>query len=367
MANIPYFFLPPYLFYAIISTIMKKFSFLIHPRDISDVKRPIPWAKYFPNLFVDKAISILPKRLSVYPWKSFDVYGKTEGWIIVVFLTGEQMITLPRRYVQDRILEATLLAQNKLGAELVGLGAYTAPLTDGGHWLVKQSSVKINITHGDSFSTAIAAEGIRKIAHDFHINLKEKKIAIVGAYGLIGSALTTILAKECGTLQLIGRNEIKLARLKKSLGDPIHVVSSTDITTIIDSDIVVTSTSHPGSLLKPQLLKKNAIVYDIAQPQNVTKEVCQQRPDIVRIDGCYASIPNIELGAEMGPPAGATFSCLAETIMQALDDDHQNYVGEIEQANVNKTIERQRKYGFYHAPFTNFSEKLDLTGTIYSS
>jgi fatty aldehyde-generating acyl-ACP reductase len=340
---------------------MKKFAFLIHPRDITDVKRPIPWAKYFPNLLVDKAISILPKKLSVYSWKSFDVYGKAEGWIIVVFLTGQQMVTLPRQYVQDRILEATLLAQDKLGAELVGLGAYTAPLTDAGRWLVRQNSVKINITHGDSFSTAIAVEGIRKIANDLYLNLKSQKLAIVGAYGLIGSALTAILAKECGSLQLVGRNEIKLAKLKKELGAPNHLSLSTDIATIKDSDIIVTATSYPGSLLQPQHLKKNAIVYDIAQPINVSKEVCLQRPDIIRIDGCYAKIPGIKLGVDMGPPAGATFSCLAETILQALANDHHNYVGEIEPIHVNKTIEWQKEYGFDHADFTNFSDRIDLS------
>ncbi len=270
------------------------------------------------------------------------------------------MVTLPRRYVQDRILEATLLAQNQLGAELVGLGAYTAPLTDAGRWLVRQDSVKINITHGDSFSTAIAAEGVRKISQQLGLGLRTQKVAIIGAYGLIGSALSKILAQECGAMLLVGRNQIKLERLKNELACCGNVSLSTEIASIKDSDIVVTSTSHPGSLLRPEHLKKNAVVYDIAQPINVTEEVCRQRPDIIRIDGCYAKIPSINLGVEMGPPNGATFSCLAETIMQALDNDHSNYVGEIDLANVEKTIKREKKYGFYHAEFTNFSKPIDL-------
>lgn len=338
---------------------MKKFAFLIHPRDISDVVRPIPWAKYFPDWLVANVIKHLPKKFDVYPWGSFDVYGKAEGWIIVVFLTGEQMVSLPRKYVQERILEAVLYAQDKLGASIVGLGAYTAPITDAGKWLVKQDRVRINVTHGDSFSVAIAAEGVRKIVSYLNLDYKKIEVSIVGAYGLIGKALAKLLLSECGSLLLIGRREAKLEKLKREL-DEGHVNISTNISDIANSDIIITATSHPGSLMKPDYLKNGAIIYDIAQPINVLPEVCKVRPDIIRMDGCYAKIPGIRLKVDMGPPKGVTFSCLAETIMQALEDDAEDHVGEIDIAHVQKTIEWQKKYGFEHADFTNFSESIPL-------
>jgi fatty aldehyde-generating acyl-ACP reductase len=336
---------------------MKKFAFLIHPRDIFDVYRPLPWARIIPPSLLTKLIGAIPKNLNVHHWGGFDVYGKAEGHINIVFLTGEQMVSLPRKYVQERILEAVLLAQDKFGAEVVGLGAYTAPLTDAGKWLIRQPNVKVAITHGDSFSVAIAYQGVLKLASKFKVNLRESKVAIVGSYGLIGEALTKLLIKECRSLILIGRRPFKLEAQKKSL-ESEQVSISTDISEVAGADIIVTSTSYPGSLLKSDYLRKGVIIYDIAQPINVEPNVCKARPDIIRIDGCYAMIPGIDLKYDMGPPKGATFSCLAETIMQSLENDMTNHVGEIDLSHVKKTIEWQKKYGFEHAQFTNYSRPL---------
>lgn len=336
---------------------MKEFAFLIHPRDIYDVSRPMPLAKFLPKKLVAKIIKSLPKKLDVYPWVNFDVYGKAKGWIIVVFLTGEQMVTLPRNYVQERILEATLFAQNKLGVSLVGLGAYTAPISDAGRWLVRQKNVKVSITHGDSFSVAVAYEGIQKIASKLGINLKEKEIAVVGAYGLIGKPLSKMLLPLCRSLVLIGRRENKLAGLKDELGSAGAKISA-NIEDINTADIVVTATSYPGSLIKAEYLKKKAIIYDIAQPINVVPRVCLERPDIIRVDGCYSKIPGIDLKIDMGPPKGTTFSCLAETIMQCLENDHNNHIGEIELEHIQKTMFWQKKYGFEHAELTNFGQPI---------
>jgi len=108
-------------------------------------------------------------------------------------------------------------------------------------------------------------------------------------------------------------------------------------------------------LLGPEHLKKNAIIYDIAQPINVSPEVCEKRKDILRVDGCYIKLPEIDLGINMGPPKGVTFSCLAETTLQALENDNDHHVGEISIEHVYKTMFWAQKHNFKHAPLTNFS------------
>jgi len=129
---------------------------------------------------------------------------------------------------------------------------------------------------------------------------------------------------------------------------------------MVHSDIVIAATSYPGSLIRSGHLKKGAIVYDIAQPINLSPAVCLERPDILRIDGCYTKIPNIDLKIEMGPPSGTTFSCLAETIMQTLEDEDGHHVGEIDIVHVEKTIVWKKKYGFEHAEFTNFGNPVPI-------
>ncbi|MEK7122032.1 MAG: shikimate dehydrogenase, partial [Patescibacteria group bacterium] len=118
-------------------------------------------------------------------------------------------------------------------------------------------------------------------------------------------------------------------------------------------------TNHPKSLLFPEHLKKNAVVYDVAQPMNLSSEVLQKRPDILRVDGCYVNIPNIDLRFDMGPPPGKTFACLAETILQALEGEIGHHIGEIDLDYLEKMKEIGKKYNFNHADFTCFSKPID--------
>lgn len=338
---------------------MKKFAFLVHPRGISDMYRPLPWLKYVPSGLTDSTIRRLKGRLGFIVWSKFNVFDRASGWIIFISLTGEQIMSLSRNYVQQRMLDAVLYAQNELGVSLVGLGAYTAPITDAGRWLVRQKEVKVNITHGDAYSVAVAVDGVEKLSKKLNKPLSENVLGIVGAYGLIGKCLSRIFAKKCKKLYLIGRNKVKLEMLAQTLpmGNS-EIIQSLFLNDVINCDFIITATSYSKALIQPNQLKKGAVIYDIAQPINVDPSVIEKRPDIIRVDGCYAKIPGIELGIEMGPPKGATFSCLTETIMQALEGDNNNYIGDIKDEHIERTSLWAKKYGFTHADFSNFSGPL---------
>ena len=62
----------------------------------------------------------------------------------------------------------------------------------------------------------------------------------------------------------------------------------------------------------------------------------------------------------MGTPQGTTFSCLAETILQALEDDKESHVGEISLGFVKEVRYRAEKYGFSHAEFTCFGKPIPI-------
>ncbi len=337
---------------------MKKFVFLIHPRDTSDVARRFWATRFFPDKLVEAVIKRLDGRTGFTICSRFKVFGKTEGYIIAILLTGRQMMTLPRKLVQQRILEAVLFAQDKLGVELIGLGALIASTTARGRWIIRQPEVQVGITHGDSYAVAVTEEGIEKIISLCRFKQEEAKIAIVGAYGIIGEAITKVLAQKGYRLILVGRNRNKLAGLKEELGNGNNILTSIELEDIYDADIVVTATSHPGSLIRPEYLKQGAVVYDIAQPANTSLSLVKERPDIVKVDGAYVGIDGIKLGFDMGPPPKTTFACLAETIMEALEEKNSDHVGKIDLLHVEKTKQWARKYKFFHAPFSCFSKPI---------
>ena len=346
---------------------MKKFAFLIHPRDASDVARRWLITRFLPEKLVEGIGQRLKGRLGFTICSKFGVEKlnkKVEGYILGVFLNGKQMLTLPRKIVRQRILDIILFAQNKLGVEIVGLGSLITSVTEGGEWLVQQPEVKAILTHGDSYATAVAEEGIEKILDICKLAPQNAKIAVVGAYGLIGREIVKFLAEKGYSLILIEKTEEKVNLIKEKLKE-INLENrffsaSTDLENILPADLVITTTSHPSSLIKSEHLKKRAIIYDVAQPMNVSPKLIEERPDIIKIDGGYVDIDGIDLKFDMGPPEGATFACLTETMMMALEGEKDYHVGEIDEDYMKKTKEWAKKYGFFHAPFTCFGKPISI-------
>ncbi|PIU75391.1 MAG: hypothetical protein COS76_01020 [Candidatus Portnoybacteria bacterium CG06_land_8_20_14_3_00_39_12] len=350
---------------------MKRFVFLIHPREIIDFGRRVG---RMIGIGENLGMRIIPKRPSEWLIKHlhgrlgftvcsyFDVFGKAEGIIIAVLLTGKQMVSLPLPFVRQRILDAVLYAQDHMGVEGIGLGAYTAPLTSAGRWLANHPAVDIWITHGDSYAAILALDGIKKVADLKNLDLKTAKIAIVGAYGLIGEALSETLIKKselCDRLTLIGRKKERFGRLLRKVGGSLNGTKISDnLFDAREADLIIAATTGETAILKSEHLKRGAIVYDISQPINLQFDVCAERSDITRVDGTYAQINGIKLNFEMGPPKGVTFACLVETIMQTLVGDKHHHVGHIELEHMKRTAEWAQQFGFSHAPLTNFSQPL---------
>lgn len=358
----------------------KKFAFMIHPREISDWYRRMgnmfglseeAGMKYLPKVFPSGLATWMMPKLSgrmgyTVCSKFFDVFSEAEGYIIAVLLTGQQMADISttndgRKYVRNRILDAIVFAQDKLGCERIGLGAYTAPFTNNGLAVVEDKRIHCAITHGDGLSAATVIPAVQKCSAMRGLNINNATIAVVGAYGLVGRAASLLLA-DLGPekMLLTGPNLTKLQRVKTELfRSEAHLVEVfTDNSVIREADIVVLATTAPTSIVTPGMLKANAIVIDMAQPLNMSPEVCAARPDVLRVDGGYMDIPGVDLGFEMGPPSGTSFGCLTETMVSTLIGDTANHVGPINVHFAKFIMSEANKVGFHLAPLTNFSRPL---------
>jgi len=338
---------------------MKKFAFLIHARKTADITRRFALAQFVPDKWIDGIIQGLTGRMGFTICSQFDVFGEAKGYLIGIILTGKQMMKLPLTTVRKRIMDCVLFAQDDLGVDVIGLGALIPPRTGAGQWIVDNPGVRVGITHGDHYTVAVSVEGIEKLIDSNGCDPKKEKIAVVGAYGLIGEALSKILARKGYRLMLAGTNIKKLKDLRAKLEGSADISISTDLMSIREAALIVTATSHPGSLIRPDHLREGASIYDIAQPVNASPELLKVRPDVTRIDGGYVNINGINLGFRMGPPRGATFACLAETIMQTLANDTKHHVGSIDLSHVKEAAEWSKEYGFSHAPFSCFSKPIE--------
>lgn len=307
------------------------------------------------HLRVEDEIHQLPKswirgNLAVSP--ELDFKG-AKGYITGLTLTARQMVELPREVVRRHILGAAVFVQNELEVDLIQLGAFTTSVTDGGVWVTKQKEYRGYVNHGDSYTAAVACQATRKILERFKKKPSNQILAIVGAYGVIGEAVSKLLVPEFRHSILIGRRQEKFTEIEKNVTGNFE--TTTELKTR-DADVIVTATSHPTSLLQSEHLKKHAIVIDVSQPPNLSSTVCQQRSDVCRIDGGLVDFP-IKIVIP-GMPVGKNFACIVEVIMQALENERKNHVGSIDLVHLHTTEKWAKKYGFTLNELTNFGNPL---------
>jgi fatty aldehyde-generating acyl-ACP reductase len=276
------------------------------------------------------------------------------GYITGVTLNAKQIMNLPVDIVRKTILDAALYLQDELDVNLIQLGALTTSVTSGGQWVVEQKEYKGFVNHGDSYTAAVTCQVVKKALKMLHRNPTDQTISIVGAYGIIGEAVSKILVPQFAHSILIGRREDKLVELKKKLNGDFEI--TVDLKTK-DADIIITATSHPTDLLNSEHIRKDAIIIDVSLPPNLTIDVCQKRPDIYRIDGGYVDFPTKTLIP--GMPIGKNFACIVEVIMQTIENEKKNHVGSIELNHLIKTEKWGEKYGFKLNELTNFGKPIN--------
>ena len=263
------------------------------------------------------------------------------------------MMEFPREMVRKHILDAALLLQNELGVDVIQLGALTTSVTDGGVWVVKQRKYRGYVNHGDSYTAAVTCQATLKALTLFQKNPSDQVLAIIGAYGVIGEAVSKILVPQFRHAILIGRRQEKFKKLEENVEGDFE--TTVELKTN-EADIIVTATSHPTALLQSEHLKKNAIVVDVSQPPNLSSVICKQRSDVCRIDGGLVDFP-IKIIIP-GMPKGKNFACFVEVIMQALENERENHVGSINLTHLRKTEKWAEKYGFTLNELTNFGKAL---------
>ncbi|MBN1874020.1 MAG: shikimate dehydrogenase [Anaerolineae bacterium] len=344
---------------------MDSFAFIIHPIDPKrDVTRKYP---VLGKILPEPTIHFLsrfwpPVRLShVTGARSMGTGKEIEGWLIAVPYTTQRMLTLPAKEVYRKIIAAGRLAES-LGAKILGLGAYTSVIGDGGRTIA--NALDIAVTSGDSYTAAISVYATQKAARLMEIDLAQSVVAVVGAGGAIGQAVSQLLAPSIGRMILIGRQRESL----ELVVDKVHamgcadVVISEDVSTISTAEVVLTVTSSGGNLIQPEMLRRGAVVCDVSRPRDVSWQVSRARDDVLVIDGGLVRVPGkIHFGFDYGLPADLTYGCFAETMTLAFEGLFEDYsVGkDLSLEKVRQIDALATHHGFELAALRSFEKKLD--------
>ena len=182
---------------------MTPFAFVLHPISAKDVARKYRFARVLPDPIVEAIISHIPaQEISKITGVQSPTGARTEGWFVGCTLTTRQFIDGKERKALAKVIESARLAQ-ELGAKIVGLGAFTAVVGDGGRQVA--DALDIGVTTGNSYTVATAVQGALRGAEVMGIEPGEATAAILGATGSIGRICAHLLADHVERIVLIGR------------------------------------------------------------------------------------------------------------------------------------------------------------------
>jgi fatty aldehyde-generating acyl-ACP reductase len=343
---------------------MQKFAFVIHPISVRrDISRKYPIARFFPEPLVAGAIRHMsPKLVShITGIRSEGTGAELEGWFIVCPLTPHQLVTMPPDVVYKKLIQCGKMAED-LGAGIMGLGALTSVVGDGGITIAK--SLNLAVTTGNSYTVATAVEGAKRGAEIMGTPFCEARVAIVGAAGSIGRTCALMLAPDVHSVALVGRNIEKLepvraevAALNTNVTVTNHVAEG-----LRDADVIITVTSAVDAVILPEHLKRGAVVCDVARPRDVSVRVAKERDDVLVIEGGVVAIPgDVDFHFDFGFPAKTAYACMSETMMLALDGRYESFTlgKEVSVAQAQETQRLARKHGFRLAGFRSFEREVD--------
>ena len=343
---------------------MDSFAFIIHPIDPKrDVSRKFPFlGKVLSERQIDFFSTFFPPvYISEIEGIASQATGKTiKGWFLACPYTPRRMMQLPERTVYNKIIQTGRMAE-KLGANILGLGAFTSVVGDAGVTIA--NALEIPVTTGDSFTVAMAVQAIRDAAKVMDIKMGDATVAVVGATGAIGRVCSALLADEAARTLLVARDEKKLEALRDRLQIKARseLVISTKMDVLKDAQLILTVTSSIHDVIRPEYLQPGSVVCDVARPRDVSAMVAAVRDDILVIDGGMVDVPgSVDFHFNFGFPDGKAYACMAETIALALEGRFEDYtVGrDITLQRVQEITAISEKHGFRMSGFRSFEREV---------
>lgn len=343
------------------------FAFLLHPLRMRDITGHFRFLRPVPERLTRFALRQVP------PFKVSTIRGvvsatgaRAEGHFIALPMLPDDILSAPWPWMLDRLIRGGRIAE-RLGDEILGLGAFTKIVGDRG--VSVNRALSIPVTTGNSYTAASAVEGalygIDRMGHD----RRSVRALVIGASGSIGAAVSHLVAREVGEVILCARRmdaleELRariLAELPPDLPKPEVRIDLDARSAARGADLVFAVTSSSDVLLDPDDLYPGSVICDVARPRNVSEKVLEVRDDVLVIDGGVIAVPGpVEFGLSFGFPPGTAEACIAETMILCLERRLEPFTlgADIPVERVIEIADLARKHGFKVAGFRRFERAI---------
>ena len=330
----------------------KDFAFLCHPLDAADAARKYPFTRGISERLFRLWTSHFWPIMGAKILGSKKINGADcQGWAIVTPLTPAVMVQDPEAG-RKMIIRGVKFCE-KLGFKLVALGGYNSIITRDGADLI--GKVNLSVTTGNSYSALLVIQNFKKVTKELGIEPQNLKVAVVGAAGSVGWAVSRIMASMVKELWLIDLNKKGLSELVSEIeAQEQKVKTFDDLLKVKDMDVVITATSTPRAIIQESHLRAGMIFIDAAQPKNVSEEIAKSRADVLVIDSGIARVPSLICDMQMGPHENEAYACLGEAMVLACHNRVSNFsIGKVDPEKVQELSGLLDPIGFRVADFRN--------------
>ncbi|SDH68544.1 putrescine aminotransferase [Pseudomonas flavescens] len=345
-----------------------KFGFIAHPTSIA-LQRQVKIIDLLDRTLVEQDRGYqaqLWQPRNLVPFADFgrivSATGATcEGILHYLPLTAEQMLSQPRS-IAGRVLEGVQSLKEQ-GAQLVGLGGFTAIVGNRGLQTLERSGVAV--TTGNSLTAYAAYQNVLEAMARLQVAPADSEVAVVGYPGSIALVIAKLLARDGCRLRLVHRGSAEQGRESLAYLPPEthgQVRLSADIGSCYDEVRFYVAATSSGGVIDPYRLAPGAVVVDAALPRDVLP-LQHDRQDILIIDGGLVSASEaLRFGTETLGLAPKKFlnGCLAETLVLALEGRAEAFsIGrELPEARVLEIGRIAERHGFSPSPMASYGERL---------
>ncbi|MBP7686733.1 MAG: hypothetical protein KA765_02460, partial [Thermoflexales bacterium] len=345
---------------------INKFAFVIHPLDVRFIHAApmFRWTKIFPNSLTEALAAYMPPiYISRITGGQSPVTGqKIEGYLFSLGATPRQMMKHGERLTYEQLNKCARMAE-RMGARIMGLGAFTSVVGDAGITVAHEADIAI--TSGNSLTVAATLEAAKQAVIKMGAtDLTKGTAMIVGATGSIGSVCARLLAQAIYNVVLVSIEPERLIELKRRIqeetpGAQVTIATKAD-EYIGACDLIVTATSAFGQrVVDITKCKPGAVICDVARPEDINPQEAALRPDVLVIESGEVLIPgDIDFGYDIGLPQKTAYACLAETSLLAMEGRFEDYTlgRNIEIERVKEIYRLFKKHQYQLAGLRSFGE-----------
>ncbi len=306
--------------------------------------------------FLGQLFNITPS-FKLYDVKNFkSKTGEvTKGCFIVATFIPD-MIERDMWSIFSKVVRACKIAE-KYGVGIVTLGGFSSIVAERiGQEIANE--VDVAVTTGNTFTAAMAIDGVLKACGLLDKDISSTKVTIVGGTGDIGSACARFFAGSAKQLTVTGRTKENLRRVKRELvkKHKAKIIATTDNESAVkDADIIIAAAAVSASILKIEWFKPGAIICDIGYPKNISYAPVSRQDILIFSGGLSKSPTPISFPVDTGlPSTQVLYGCFAEAIILALEKRFERFSfgrGNITLEKINEIREMGKKHGFEVADF----------------